>query len=314
MERLDFYSVMSVIRKYISEDKSTDQVDLLYELFAAFAAESGYYFDYGSVCKWMGGQNKISPQIPAFYSKSGNFEKLVSDIENNIIPMMFDSAMAAKEIHDIIIGDSGISEKKKNSLLKKSPLENEKDEAEFFSSALLFAAERNFIKRDPKTKSVPKAKSSSETADYIFGCSVPSPCKNFCGRDFEIESLHNLLCKSGKVFLCGIPGIGKSETAKAYANHYKKEYTNIIYITYSGSLENDIAEMSFADDSPEEDFEKRFKRHSRFLQTLKSDSLLIIDNFDTTSNITAGFFLPQEAVLNPKAALIFGKLRTRKRF
>ncbi len=282
MERLDFYSVITAIKKYISENKSIDQVDLLYELFGSFASESGYYFDYGSVCKWFNGQNRVTPQIPSFYSKSENFEKLVSDIKNHILPLMFDSATAVNEIYEIVIGDSGISEKKKKKLLEKHPCENDSEEAEFIASALLFAMERNFIKRDSKTKSVPNTKTSPGISDYIFGCGVPAPCKNFCGRESEIEALHELLCKNGKVFLFGIPGIGKSETAKAYAKHYKKEYTNILYISYSGNLEHDIAEMVFADDSPEDNFEKRFSRHSRFLKTLKSDSLLIIDNFDTT--------------------------------
>lgn len=282
MERLDFYSVINVIRKNISEDKATDQVDLLYELFSAFASESGFYFDYGLVCKWFNGQNKISPQIPAFYSKSENFGKLVSDIEKRILPLMFDSPMAVSEIYEILIADTGISEKKKQRLLEKYPCENDFEEAEFLASVLLFATERNFVKRDSKTKSVPKAKSSPDISDYIFGCGVPAPCKNFCGREAEIETLHELLCKNEKVFLCGIAGIGKSETAKAYAKQYKKEYTNILYLTYSGNLEHDIAEMVFADDSPEENSEKRFARHSRFLKMLKSDSLLIIDNFDTT--------------------------------
>lgn len=282
MERLDFYSVINVIRKNISEDKATDQVDLLYELFSSFASESGFYFDYGLVCKWFNGQNKISPQIPAFYSKSENFGKLVSDIEKRILPLMFDSVMAVNEIYEILIGDTGISEKKKQKFLEKYPCENDSEEAEFLASVLLFAIERNFIKRDSKTKSVPKAKTSPDISDYIFGCGVPAPCKNFCGRETEIETLHELLCKNEKVFLCGIAGIGKSETAKAYAKQYKKEYINILYLTYSGNLEHDISEMVFADDSPEENSEKRFARHSRFLKMLKSDSLLIIDNFDTT--------------------------------
>ena len=52
-----------------------------------------------------------------------------------------------------------------------------------------------------------------------------------------------LLSKHGKVFLQGIPGIGKSELAKAYASHYKKAYTNVLYLVYSGDLKRDIVEM-----------------------------------------------------------------------
>ena len=53
------------------------------------------------------------------------------------------------------------------------------------------------------------------------------------------------------VFLCGIAGIGKSELAKAYAKHYKKHYTNILYVEYTGDLHQDITVMDFIDDPPE---------------------------------------------------------------
>ncbi len=53
-----------------------------------------------------------------------------------------------------------------------------------------------------------------------------------------MEKLHELLCSKGKVFVQGIAGIGKSELAKAYAKKYDKEYTNIMYITYSEAEQN----------------------------------------------------------------------------
>ena len=82
----------------------------------------------------------------------------------------------------------------------------------------------------------------------------------------------------------GIPGIGKSEIAKAYAKRYRKEYTNIIYITYSGSLKDNIIDLDFADDYNESESAKdRFRRHHRFLKALKKDSLIIIDNFNTVA-------------------------------
>ena len=82
------------------------------------------------------------------------------------------------------------------------------------------------------------------------------------------------------MFLHGIPGIGKSELAKAYARRYEKEYTNILYIPYDGSLWDAIIDLDFADDLPDEDEKTRFKRHNRLLKSLKEDTLLIIDNFN----------------------------------
>lgn len=55
------------------------------------------------------------------------------------------------------------------------------------------------------------------TADMIFDGEVPKPCKHFCGRDTELENLHELVNNHNKVFIHGVAGIGKSEFAKAYA-------------------------------------------------------------------------------------------------
>ena len=46
---------------------------------------------------------------------------------------------------------------------------------------------------------------------FIMEGDVPKPCRYFCGREKEIEQLHELLVKERKVFLHGIAGIGKSE-------------------------------------------------------------------------------------------------------
>lgn len=53
--------------------------------------------------------------------------------------------------------------------------------------------------------------------DRILGGRVPPLCQWFQGREEELEELHELLQREGKVFLHGIPGIGKSELVKAYA-------------------------------------------------------------------------------------------------
>ena len=57
-----------------------------------------------------------------------------------------------------------------------------------------------------------------------------------------------------------------------------------MYITYSGDLKNDIANLDFADDVDEnETADARFSRHHRHLRKLRADSLLIIDNFNTVT-------------------------------
>lgn len=145
--------------------------------------------------------------------------------------------------------------------------------------------EREFRKRDANTKNLLAAGSLSPALkDFVFGVKAQAPCCFFCGRDMELDALHEMLCSQGKVFLQGIAGIGKSELAKAYAKRYSREYTNIIYFTYSGDLKNDIVNMDFADDVDDnETMDARFSRHHRHLRKLRVDSLLIIDNFNTVT-------------------------------
>ena len=120
-----------------------------------------------------------------------------------------------------------------------------------------------------------------------------------------------------KIFIYGIGGIGKSEFVKQYISDHKKEYTNILYMTYSGSLKSTIASLDFHDDKSRDSVDTRFYRHNIFLKHLKNDSLIIIDNFDIMPDmddhleeihhITARSFLPQEIILTITICLSFPK-------
>lgn len=86
MERCDFCSVMTIIRKYISEGQEINQVDLMYELFESFMNDDDnvfFYFDNGLVCRWFKGLAKISPHITKYYLN--NRSLLADDIEHNIL-------------------------------------------------------------------------------------------------------------------------------------------------------------------------------------------------------------------------------------
>ena len=143
--------------------------------------------------------------------------------------------------------------------------------------------------------------------DYIMDSEVPRPCRHFLGREEELDELHTMLEENSKAFLYGIAGIGKSELAKAYAKQYKKYYTNILYVEYAGDLHQAVTDMDFTDDLPEDGEEERFRKHNRFLRSLKDDTLLIIDNFNVTA--TQDSFLP--VVLKYRCRILF---TTRSKF
>ncbi len=287
MEYLDFSSVITTIRKYISDVHNMNQIDMMYQLFVSFlnSEESkDFDFDNGLVCRWFNGQAKISPRITGYYMDNHKRNLLAADMYRNVLPLMYDSAMAVQEVYNILMQDTTISDKVKERLLQNYPCETDMDEARFLTSALCFGMERSFVKRDSNTKQLLSAGTLSPIVkDYVYDSGVPKPCRYFCGRDSELTALHQLLSEHGKVFLQGIAGIGKSELAKAYAKQHNKEYTNILYLAYTGDLKQDIIDMDFANDLPNDDDEERFRKHNRFLRTLKEDTLLIIDNFNVTA-------------------------------
>lgn len=311
MERCDFSSIITTVRKYIGDDRGMNQIDLLYELFEGFLEEESsqdFDFDNGLVCRWFNGQARISPRISGYYLHTDNRNRLADDIETNILPLMCDSAMAIQEIYKILIQDGTISDQKKEQLTQDYPCHTSEEQAAFLASVLCFGMERTFVKRNAATKKLLAAGTLSPViSDFVYNGEVPKACAHFCGRNQELSTLHELISEQRIIFLQGIAGIGKSELAKAYARAYRKDYTNILYLTYSGDLRQDIIDLDFVDDLPEDTEEDRFRKHNRFLRSLKEDTLLIIDNFNTTAGKDAFF----SVLLKYRCRILF---TTRSRF
>ena len=284
MERCDFASVAAIIRADLLDGNFKNQVAFAECLFASYVEAKGTFFDMGLVNKWLNGLAKPSPEIAVFYSDAAQRGELAITLEDAILPCVSDSAMVAQNVYALLVGDASVSENKKAELCKHYPCKSAADEAVFIAEILVFGMARPFVARDIRKPSLPPAGSLSPVlGDFVTDEGVPKPCRHFCGRDKELAALHAALIENGKVFLHGIPGVGKSEIAKSYAKEHYKEYTNVLYFTYTGDLKRDIADLIFADDLPGEDEDERFRKHNRFLRTLKEDTLLIIDNFNTTA-------------------------------
>lgn len=277
MERCDVSSVLRLVRHWVSEDKIGCQMDLMYELFDEFLQDEkheDFAFDNALVCKWFGGLARISPRISGYYLNPEHGGELASGIRSRILPAVVDEDMFRQELENLVGNDPSVSLRKKEELRVEGT-------GEFLAAVLLFAMERPFVKRDVNVQKLLTAGSFSPVVrEYIIGNEIPKPCRWFAGREGELKELNRLLTEHGKVFLYGIPGIGKSELAKAYAKRYAKDYINILYLSCGTSLKQMVTELDFADDLPGESEEARFKRHNRFLRSLKEDTLLILDNLD----------------------------------
>ena len=309
MDRCDFSSIMTCLKNHISESNQMSQPEFLYEVFEDFMnspENKDFSFDNGLVCRWMTGQAKISPKISTYYAKPSKQEKLAETIHQNLLPLMTDCNKALQDVYTLFMQDATVSEAKKNKLaLLYKPADSR---LLFLAKLITFGMERQFVKRDTKNqKLIAGGALSPVVLDYIMDSEVPRPCRHFVGRKEELGKLHTMLEENSKVFLYGIAGIGKSELAKAYAKQYKKYYTNILYVEYSGDLHQSVTDMDFTDDLPEDNEEERFRKHNRFLRSLKDDTLLIIDNFNVT--VTQDSFL--SVVLKYRCRILF---TTRSKF
>ena len=309
MDQCDFSSIMTCLKNHISESNQMNQPEFLYEVFEDFmdSPESkDFSFDNGLVCRWMTGQAKISPKISTYYAKPSKQEKLAETIHQNLLPLMTDCSKALQDVYTLFMQDATVSEAKKNKLaLLYKPADSR---LLFLAKLISFGMERQFVKRDTRNqKLIAGGALSPVVLDYIMDSEVPRPCRHFVGREEELGELHTMLEENSKVFLYGIAGIGKSEMAKAYAKQYKKYYTNILYVEYTGDLHQSVTDMDFTDDLPEDSEEERFRKHNRFLRSLKDDTLLIINNFNVTS--TQDSFL--SVVLKYRCRILF---TTRSKF
>ncbi|MBR1443940.1 MAG: ATP-binding protein, partial [Firmicutes bacterium] len=274
-----FRTAAEILFEYINVSLAKNKTDLIYALFGSFLSSDeckGYVPDYTSVSRWLSGKRDLPIELKAYYD-STHKENLRADIENNIYPETTDYPKLSAELKNLIMSDVSISSAKREyfSNMYLSSQQDEKAAIEFLTEIIYFSLNRSNTIQEEKSVSV---------KDIILNCKPPKPCKYFSGRSEELENLHTLLADNDKIFVQGIAGIGKSEFVKAYADIYKKDYTNIIYLVYSGNLRNDIAYMSFCDDTQEETVGELSNKHLRFLQALKCDTLLIIDNFDNSAN------------------------------
>lgn len=276
MKRVDFSNVIKILLSYRNLSESFSQGEFIAELFSAFYEKSDASSDDGQVSRWVNGDERVPERYAAFYSE--NLNSLCTDILTNIFPILSDRWQAVNEIRDLVLYDTGISENKKSELLCRLNPDNDYSCAEFTAKVLLFAVQRGIADLRKYSESA-----SPVLSGIVFGCDVPKVCPHFCGRENELQKLHDLLTGNGKVFVSGIAGMGKTEFAKAYAKAHKKDYTNILFLNYRGSLAETIAAPVFAGDGGLLTFSDRYANHLRLLKTLSYSTLIIIDGFDTVA-------------------------------
>ena len=269
-----FSSVMQVLLRNIKAFNYTSQYDVVENyIFPTFKKQfGGICKDNSTVSRWVKGEIPLSKEIGQYYSddKSRLYADMKVYADNSA-----DFYKAVEEIKELVSDDTVMSLGQKNELLSFYDNISKERLIKFVAEVLYYAMGQ--VPQNVNVKSIP-------TQNIILGCKPHNPCKAFVGRNTEIETLHNMLSENNSVFVEGIGGIGKSELVKKYAYIYKNDYTNIISLKYNGSLKDLIADIEFADDEkyPDEHRNDKYRRHYSFLKKLGDDTLIIIDNFDTT--------------------------------
>lgn len=288
--RCDFSQIYKVLDRYMSRGYGNSQVEKVIAMYHGCLYAWGS-LDYGQVSRWINGKQALTPAIAEYYKELENLLRLPDDIRQHLFPMLVDKKTAADELYGLVMQDDSLSVEKREELARRYHVDDEGAVEYFLADLLYFAACRPFLSPKGTAARLADGALSPDVRERIRGGEVPLPVRHFCGRTQDLDELHEILLKEKKVFLHGIAGIGKSELSRRYAKVYRKDYTNILYLTYSGDLKKDILGMTFTDDIIGEDEGRRFEKHHRYLKSLKGDTLLIVDNFDTTEEEEP--FLPE---------------------
>ena len=106
----------------------------------------------------------------------------------------------------------------------------------------------------------------------------------FVGREDELSDIDKILFDNQLVFLSGMGGIGKTETAKQYAARYREKYNTVTFAVYEKDIKtlvNDEININKIERDEKESDDDYFKRKIKILEkTATPDDLIIIDNFD----------------------------------
>lgn len=113
----------------------------------------------------------------------------------------------------------------------------------------------------------------------------------FIPRTQETKQIRNILNEKHIAYLYGMGGIGKSETARAYAEEYRNDYSVIQLVGYHSDLEATIESLIFSDDDQYKKTGNTVSRfeyvYSRLQSSLLNNekTLIIIDNYNYETEI-----------------------------
>ena len=191
---------------------------------------------------------------------------------------------------DIILGKKFNLGKTK--LLKNSSPQLREKIQEIFQHTVVRMKSERYSNTDELIKALDQALeiATEEKDGYLIdnNITVTTSSNYYISRKDKLSEIRQHLENYHIAYLYGIGGIGKSETAREYAEEYRCDYTTIQLSVYSGDLKSLIAGLKFSSDDKTGDyFEKDINiRYETKLSLLSKAminnerTLLIIDNYN----------------------------------
>ena len=188
---------------------------------------------------------------------------------------------------DIILGKKFNFGKTK--LLKNSSPQLREKIQEIFQHTVVRMKSERYSNTDELIKALDQALeiATEEKDGYLIDDNITVTTSNsyYISRKDKLTEIRQHLENYHIAYLYGIGGIGKSETAREYAERYRDYYTTIQLSVYSADLKTVIAGLKFSNDSEyfEKDIDIRYEMKRGLLSKsmINNDrTLLIIDNYN----------------------------------
>ncbi|MCH5194581.1 MAG: hypothetical protein J1F11_11505 [Oscillospiraceae bacterium] len=262
----DFAEVFGILLSYATGLKKDSLYSEVFHSYYEFNSKEDVLDEY-TANKVRNRKKALDREGRQFYAEADNYTVLYDDLQERVLPYVSDKFGMCSDIRDLIIADS-MNEADRDTLLKFYP-NNEDEILDFLTKVIIFSLNRPT-----------KAGIESPLMSERINLSAVTGCKYFCGRKNELQTLSGMLEAHDKIFICGVGGIGKSEFVRKFIKDHKSDFTNVLYLTYSESLKNTIAGISFKGDDPKEKIDVLYANHMNYLRVMKNDTLIVIDNFD----------------------------------
>ena len=277
----DFQNVTDILINNMGSSVTMYYNNLLNILFGSYLAETSVYeFDRPIATKLHKGIIRVAPEMSEFYLNADR-SVLCKDIKE-LLQYIFDKPNTYKEIYQLIKYDETLSVEYRKQICSSCKPTYTDDTAltNIIYEAVYIAVTRQYTKSDNGYIAMSYSNPLAPVNDALFANSeYVAPCRQFCGRDDELDELHSLVQNNSTVIITGFAGIGKSELIRAYAQKHKSEYAHFGYYFYKDSLKTIIANVL---NDPVVDMDTRYQNNLELLSSLGKGVLLIIDNFNAT--------------------------------